>query len=32
MPITPSKYVLARLKCYGDGYAANPHFIFHALD
>lgn len=32
MPVTPSKYVLARLKCCDDGYAANPHLIFHALD
>lgn len=32
MPITPSKYVLARLKCSDDGYAANPHLILHALD
>ena len=31
-PITPSKYVHAKLKCCGDRFAANPQYIFHALD
>ena len=31
-PITPSKYVHARLKCCDDRFAANPQYIFHALD
>ena len=30
--ITPSKYVQARLKCFDDRFAANPRYIFHALD
>ena len=32
IPITPSKYVHARLKCCDDRFAANPQYIFHALD
>ena len=32
VPITPSKYVHARLKCCNDRFAANPQYIFHALD
>ena len=32
IPITPSKYVLARLKYCGDRFAANPQYIFHSLD
>ena len=32
IPITPSKYVNARLKCCDDRFAANPQYIFHALD
>ena len=30
--ITPSRYVHARLKCCDDRFAANPQYIFHALD
>ena len=30
-PITPSKYVHARLKC-DDRFASNSQYIFHALD
>ena len=32
IPITPSKYVHARLKCCDDRFASNPEYIFHALD
>ena len=32
IPITPSKYVHARLKCCDDRFAANPQYIFHALE
>ena len=32
MPITPSKYVHARLKFCDDRFASNPQYIFHALD
>ena len=32
IPITPSKYVHARLKCCDDRFASNPQYIFHALD
>ena len=32
IPITPSKYVHARLKCCDDRFAANPQYIFRALD
>ena len=32
IPITPSKYVHARLKCCDDRFAANPKYIFRALD
>ena len=32
IPITCSKYVHARLKCCDDRFAANPQYIFHALD
>ena len=32
IPITPSKYVHTRLKCCDDRFAANPQYIFHALD
>ena len=32
IPITPSKYVHARLKCCDDRFAANPQYIFHAFD
>ena len=32
IPITPSKYVHARLKCCDDRFASNPQNIFHALD
>ena len=32
IPITPSKYVHARPKCCDDRFAANPQYIFHALD
>ena len=31
IPITPSKNVHARLKCYDDKFAANPQYIFNAL-
>ena len=31
-PITPSKYVHARLKCCDDRFASNSQYIFHALD
>ena len=32
IPITPSKYVHARLKCWDDRFASNSQYIFHALD
>ena len=32
IPISPSKYVHARLKCCDGRFAANPQHIFHALD
>ena len=32
LPITPTKYVKARLKCCNDRFASNPQYIFHALD
>ena len=32
IPITPSKYLHTRLKCCDDRFAANPQYIFHALD
>ena len=32
VPVTPSKYVHARLKCCDDRFAANPQYIFRALD
>ena len=32
IPITPSKYVHVRLVCGDDRFAANPRYIFHALD
>ena len=32
IPITPSKYLHARLKCCDDRFPANPQYIFHALD
>ena len=32
IPITPSKYVHARLKCCDDRFAVNPQYIYHALD
>ena len=32
VPITPSKYIHARLKCCDDRFASNPQYIFHALD
>ena len=32
IPITPSKYVHARLKCCDDRFASNAQYIFHALD
>ena len=32
IPITPSKYVHARLKCCDDRFASNSQYIFHALD
>ena len=32
IPITLSKYVHARLKSCDDRFAANPQYIFHALD
>ena len=32
VPITPSKYVHARLKYHDDRFASNPQYIFHALD
>ena len=32
IPVAPSKYVHARLKCCDDRFAANPQYIFHALD
>ena len=32
IPITPSKYLHARLKCCDHRFAANPQCIFHALD
>ena len=32
IPITPPKYVHARLKCCDDRFAANLQYIFHALD
>ena len=31
IPITPSEYVHARLKCCDDRFASNPQYIFHAL-
>ena len=31
IPITPSKFVHVRLKCFDDRFAANPQYIFHAL-
>ena len=31
-PITPSKYLHVRLRCCDDRFAANPQYIFHALD
>ena len=31
-PITSSKYVHVRLKCCDDSFAANPQYIFDALD
>ena len=31
-PITPSKYIHARLKCCDDRFAKNPQYIFHAVD
>ena len=32
VPVTPTKYVHARLKCCDDRFASNPQYIFHALD
>ena len=32
VPITPSKYVHARLKYHDDRFESNPQYIFHALD
>ena len=32
VPITPSKYVNARLKCCDDRFASNPQYIFQCLD
>ena len=32
IPITPSKYVHARPKCWDDRFASNSQYIFHALD
>ena len=32
IPITPSKYVHAKLKCCDDRFAANPQYIFHTFD
>ena len=32
IPITPSEYVHARLKCCDDRFAANPQYMFHVLD
>ena len=32
IPITFSKYVHTRLKCCDDRFAANPRYIFYALD
>ena len=32
IPITLSKYVHAKLKCCDDRFAANPQYIFHALE
>ena len=32
IPITPSKYVHARLKCCDDRFAPNPQYKFHAFD
>ena len=31
-PITPSKCVHTRLKCFDDRFASNSRYIFHALD
>ena len=31
IPMTPSKYVHARLNCCDNRFAANPQYIFHAL-
>ena len=31
-PVTPSKYIHARLKCCDDRFASNPQYIFQALD
>ena len=31
-PLTPSKYVHARLKCCEDRFASNSQYIFYALD
>ena len=32
IPITPSKYIHARLKSSDDRWASNSQYIFHALD
>ena len=32
IPITPSKYVHARLKCCDDGFTSIPQYLFEALD
>ena len=32
IPITPSKYVHARLECWDDRFASNFQYIFQALD
>ena len=32
IPIRSSKYVCVRLKCCDDRFAANPQYIFYALD
>ena len=32
VPITPSQYVHACLKCFDNRFAKNPIYIFHTLD
>ena len=32
MPITPSQYIRARLKCFDNRFPKNPIYIFHTLD